>query len=388
MGSTTARILYGQQSQTPGLALADNRSWYTYTNLLETKSSVGRRVKPAGVNILFDGTSVRSTRIHTRAGTYTVYLTSPDGSWWRNDYLLNPSTIGPTYSSYSLPSKYWSNRLLKEIRDTDLNLAQAFAERAQTEKMFVDYGKRLLKAYSAVKRGRPNEVLNALLGTKADKSAFSGYKKVVIDTTGVASDTWLAWQYGVRPLISDLKGAVKEYYKVRQTQPLIRSYTIHASSDERVGEFQSQPWTSVYNPALTRQTQWAQKARVRAYAEFQDSAQAWDVSAQRLGLTDPILLAWELIPYSFVIDWFINVGEFLEASGTITGLKRVGIHVTTTTEEYSRVDQGGGSATRSQVIKDRVFTPSLPSASLRIKANPFSVSHTTSALALIRQLRF
>jgi hypothetical protein len=367
--------------------MMDNRVWTTYTNLLETKSDGGRRVKPKGVDLLFNGTDVQSNRTMIRNGTYTVLLTDPTG-WWRNDYLLTASTVGPGPSSYNLASKYWANRLLKEVRDTDLNLAQAFAERAQTEKMFVDYGKRLLKAYSAVKRGRPNEVLNALLGTKADKGAISGYKKVVKDTTGVASDTWLAWQYGVRPLISDLKGAVKEYYKVRQTQPLIRSYTLRASSDERMGGVQLEPWTSVYNPAAVRSSDLTQKAAIRAHVEFQDSAQAWDVSAQRLGLTDPILLAWELIPYSFVIDWFVNVGEFLEASGTITGLKRVGIHVTTTTAEYSRIDKGGGSASRQFVVKSRTFWPFLPNASLRIKANPLTVSHVTSALALIRQVRF
>jgi len=28
---------------------------------------------------------------------------------------------------------------------------------------------------------------------------------------------------------------------------------------------------------------------------------------------NPILTAWEIIPYSFVIDWFVNVGTYLES---------------------------------------------------------------------------
>lgn len=31
------------------------------------------------------------------------------------------------------------------------------------------------------------------------------------------------------------------------------------------------------------------------------------------GLQDPLSVAWELLPYSFVLDWFIPVGNYLQA---------------------------------------------------------------------------
>jgi hypothetical protein len=33
--------------------------------------------------------------------------------------------------------------------------------------------------------------------------------------------------------------------------------------------------------------------------------------ADLFGLSSPIAMVWEMIPFSFVIDWFINVGDFL-----------------------------------------------------------------------------
>jgi hypothetical protein len=41
--------------------------------------------------------------------------------------------------------------------------------------------------------------------------------------------------------------------------------------------------------------------------------------ANQLGLINPAVLAWEVVPFSFVVDWFINVGEFLESFTEFAG---------------------------------------------------------------------
>jgi hypothetical protein len=364
-----------------GNVYRDNRTYSQVVQRSESKTASWQRVRPVGVNLLFNGTDVYSSRDERTNGTYYRLHMHPDGrSWSSETVLVGAPSIGPSPYGTNIPDAMWANRLRINIRDTDINLAQAFAERKQVERMFSDYGGRLLKAYSSLRKGNVNGVFNALLG--AGKRPYKGWKRTIHDATGVASESWLAWQYGVRPLISDLAGAVKEYDKVRRIRPLIRSYTVSGSNDARAGGV-----VAVNNPPTNYTTTKSQEFSVRAYAEFQDSAQAWDQSAQRLGLTDPLLLAWEVIPYSFVIDWFVGVGDYLEASGTFAGLRRVGIHVTTTTVEDSVGVLWGGKSRRKVVIKSRVFKNTLPSATVRVKANPFTVSHVTSALALIRQLR-
>lgn len=43
--------------------------------------------------------------------------------------------------------------------------------------------------------------------------------------------------------------------------------------------------------------------------------------AQLTGLTDVASVAWELLPYSFVVDWFIPIGDYLQARGTLSGVE-------------------------------------------------------------------
>lgn len=43
--------------------------------------------------------------------------------------------------------------------------------------------------------------------------------------------------------------------------------------------------------------------------------------ARSLGLTNPSLLAWELLPYSFVLDWFIPFGTYLDNLSVLGNLK-------------------------------------------------------------------
>jgi hypothetical protein len=303
------------------------------------------------------------------------YGLPPSTVWSALTEMVEAAPVGATFS-FNIPDELWVNDLRNKIRDTDINIAQSYAERKQTEGMFLDYGRRVLKAYTSLRRGNVNGVFNALLGS--GNRPYKGWKGTIRDATGVASDSWLAFQYGIRPLISDLNGAVSEYWKVRAARPLVRKYSLRRMNDARGGG-------TLTPPGELWVTELSQEARIACYAQFQDGASAWDASADRLGLTNPVLLAWELIPLSFVFDWFVNVGSFLEASGTITGLQRVGIHVSTKTVETNTVSRNGGVGKLVTRTMSRTFRSTLPSPTLRIKAFDLSVSQVTSALALIRQ---
>jgi hypothetical protein len=46
-----------------------------------------------------------------------------------------------------------------------------------------------------------------------------------------------------------------------------------------------------------------------------------ELSLQRsLGLVNPLEIAWEVVPYSFVVDWFLPVGSYIAAWGIIPKL--------------------------------------------------------------------
>lgn len=42
--------------------------------------------------------------------------------------------------------------------------------------------------------------------------------------------------------------------------------------------------------------------------------------ARNLGLVNPASIAWELVPFSFVVDWFANVGDVLDSYTDLVGL--------------------------------------------------------------------
>lgn len=62
-----------------------------------------------------------------------------------------------------------------------------------------------------------------------------------------------------------------------------------------------------------------------------------------IGLTDPAVVLWELLPYSFVADWFIPIGDFLQARGVAQSL--TGTFVTSTLQKGHAVSPRSVNAT-------------------------------------------
>jgi hypothetical protein len=48
-----------------------------------------------------------------------------------------------------------------------------------------------------------------------------------------------------------------------------------------------------------------------------------------LGLTNPLNVAWELVPFSFVVDWFIPIGDFFNGLIPPQGISNVSGSLTT-----------------------------------------------------------
>jgi len=50
--------------------------------------------------------------------------------------------------------------------------------------------------------------------------------------------------------------------------------------------------------------------------------------ASQCGVVNPLSIAWELVPFSFVVDWFVNVGDFLNTFTDFAGITLVNPHRT------------------------------------------------------------
>jgi hypothetical protein len=146
--------------------------------------------------------------------------------------------------------------------------------------------------------------------------------------------------------------------------------------------FSSDVKTSDQNRLVTRVN-----ARINGVARYKISDPTMKQVSQ-FGITNPLLLAWELIPYSFVVDWLFPVGRFLSSLDALNGISDLRVQ-TSCWEEHSIFFFGkyGGSAefhgTRynRNGVQGSLALPKLsyePSDSLKAVAN---------GLALLTQLR-
>ena len=133
--------------------------------------------------------------------------------------------------------------------------------------------------------------------------------------------------------------------------------------------------------------------KVKVYAQVRSSELR---SLTQIGLTDPLQVAWALVPFSFVIDWFLPIGSMLEGLGATKGLDFVSGTSTLILKFRGQArTQLNPSTVKNQigefvtdvaiVATERKVLTDFPSAAPYYKS-PFSTTHVISALALLRQL--
>lgn len=194
-------------------------------------------------------------------------------------------------------------KCLDKVRDMKVNLAVMYGERRQTVKMLTDTCNTLGRAYRAFRRGRFRQAA----------------KELGIDTpTKTLANHWLAYQYGWRPLLSDAKGLIS----IAETGPRdtaegvrmrVRASATRTSTYQLVYDGQGASNLPGGNTKLDGTL--VAKASAGLLVEFKPG-QAGGASLG-LGVYDPLLTAWELTPFSFVFDWFVDVGSYLESLSTL-----------------------------------------------------------------------
>lgn len=267
---------------------------------------------------------------------------------------------------------------LNKVRNQQINLALTFAERQKTVDLVTDRATKIFRAYS---RARRKDFRGAAKMLGIEKSSKTNAK------------SWLELQYGWMPLLSDIYGAHKELTGRRSSKGLLFNVerTI-SNSGSSSATYEASNFTRFQN------NRYDQKTKVSLWYTVQYPALA---DAGRLGLLNPLEVAWELVPFSFVVDWMLPVGNLLGAmtatagvtfkSGTLTRSTRgtkVNNYVATSSpmsggEAWERTGSGQSSATYFRMERQVYTNAPIP---LPYVKNPFSVGHALNALALLRGL--
>lgn len=119
------------------------------------------------------------------------------------------------------------------------------------------------------------------------------------------SGRWLEMQYAVLPTIHDAYEAAKAFEALSDGP---RRVTFQVSKRIAYQTLVDSAWTVGVIKGHARR-----KYTYEAYEELS--------FARQMGLGNPASIVWERIPWSFVVDWFIPIGTYLELLGQIPFLK-------------------------------------------------------------------
>jgi hypothetical protein len=136
------------------------------------------------------------------------------------------------------------------------------------------------------------------------------------------SSMWLEYSFGWVPLLHDIKDAAEAYHrateKVREQVP-VTAYGIHETRQDNW--CYAGPALSLSGHAACPPLYYVAEAKNKAVVRFrgmvkrQVDATPWG-NKELFGFTPSEFLptAWELLPWSFLVDYFSNIGDIVTAS--------------------------------------------------------------------------
>jgi hypothetical protein len=152
-----------------------------------------------------------------------------------------------------------------------------------------------------------DNLAGALQDIRKSNKYAKAYGRSALTLGAFVAQEWLRYRYGIVPLVNDVKGAFEAVYKPVFTD----RKTARGKADWPLQEVQD----SVDIQTTTR------NATTERYASFKESVRAGILYQHRVGLQEDfgahfnslVPTLWEILPWSFVGDWFYNVGDYLSA---------------------------------------------------------------------------
>jgi hypothetical protein len=162
-------------------------------------------------------------------------------------------------------------------------------------------------------------------------------------------DRYMEYRYAVRPLVYDVRNAVSAFtvgipgrnrFTFRKTE---RS----KETDRRTYTGANSNWDAV----KTSSREVVCVAGVLTELNDLSQSQIW-------GLDRPLDAMWELTPFSFIADWFFNIGQTISAFAPNPGVKNLASWVTTSTIECCEIYAAAVSVQRGVYTWSDTFTGS------------------------------
>jgi hypothetical protein len=251
-------------------------------------------------------------------------LAGTNGNLWNREVTLNNGNLpqkpgnSVSWSAGSFPSVYQQgirvqNKLVKKLNKRDIDLGVALGEARETAAFVQSAALRLYGAYHAARKRDVSGMLKAL-GVSRTSNAK---RQQLRDIPHAAADVWLEYSYAVRPLLADVYGAVSALEKRHKRPEVVKTRA------RVTNELDHKMATSGVNPG-SADIEWSLQGTLTSSIELSfEIANPFLYTLSQLGLTNPMNVAWELVPFSFVVDWFIPIGSWFDGLVPPQGISSV-----------------------------------------------------------------
>lgn len=247
----------------------------------------------------------------------------------RVDYYAAQLSYIPSRSAldmYTLAAQDFYNKAMdKQYFDLGVSLAE-FPETigliASTATRFARVFQRLKRldisgAFSAlgIRSTQPTYLRDnsgKIITARRHRKMLQRKAKSVKDVHRFAAQSWLEMRYGWQPIIFDT-------YNIAQ-------YVADTIYRQPYEDIISKGVASIRGTALRASTIYSNGGECHQICRYDASYRISNKAIRNvanLGLTNPANIAWELMPFSFVIDWFLPVGNYMKSFSVFHGLQLV-----------------------------------------------------------------
>lgn len=249
---------------------------------------------------------------NTPSGSISVDAFSTVTGAWRHSMLTQGVQTGYGLTALAVPSNEFvlcQNQALanlyQQIKGSSQNLAVDLGEVGQTNG--------LASGRKRSYRGGPRLAISGgAWGVIPD--AYNAVTQYPVHGANIIGNRYLEWAFGWRPLVNTIWGLVNQQDLFRDTSP---TYSVKGRS-VRQGQVDSKSGLWAINDKLVvRETDWK---IVHEYGVQYRVSSPELLALQRVMSLNPALIAWELLPFSFVVDWVYDIGGYLEAAEAALGL--------------------------------------------------------------------
>lgn len=214
-------------------------------------------------------------------------------------------SVGPTLGAQDLAYANAYDRLTRSIRNGQAAaLGITLVQWRQSLDMVSTRTRQIASAANDVRKGNIVRALKTLrvVSTRKDRTRFR--RLHAKDPSGL----WLELQFGWKPLYGDIKTAIDV---MSRDIPIERKYGNGRTSfsGARVVQNTSNVYWDEDWLGTSRWTFGADVVGINPNAYL----------AANLGLTNPLQVAWDAVPFSFVVDWFVPINKYLSAFDSRVG---------------------------------------------------------------------